>query len=207
MSVQVDISRNPSGFTLLELLVAISVFAIMSIMAYGGLNQIISNNTIASQALARMQAVQHTMYILTRDFYQIEQRDIRDELGTTQPYLLSNNNVDTVIEFTRNGRRNPANLLRSHLQRVAYQLQDNKLIRLSWPQLDRVQDMQPYRSELLDAVDDFRLRYLDSNAEWHEQWPPLNTSPGAAIPLPAAIEVSLTLKDWGELRRLYKVNR
>lgn len=206
MSARFNPAARSAGFTLLELLVAISVFAIMSIMAYGGLSQIISNNTIASGALDRMQALQHTMYTLTRDFYQIEERNIRDEYGNTQPYLLSNN-LDTIIEFTRNGRRNPAGLLRSNLQRVAYQLQDNKLIRLSWPQLDRAPGTEPYRSELLTDVNEFTVRYQDSKAEWHEQWPPLNTAPGAITARPAAIEISLKLKDWGELKRLYRVNR
>lgn len=206
MSARFNPAARSAGFTLLELLVAISVFAIMSIMAYGGLSQIISNNTIASGALDRMQALQHTMYTLTRDFYQIEERNIRDEYGNTQPYLLSNN-LDTIIEFTRNGRRNPAGLLRSNLQRVAYQLQDNKLIRLSWPQLDRAPGTEPYRSELLTDVNKFTVRYQDSKAEWHEQWPPLNTAPGAITARPAAIEISLKLKDWGELKRLYRVNR
>jgi general secretion pathway protein J len=195
------------GFTLLELLVAISVFAIMSVMAYGGLSQIISNNTSAEKSMARMQEVQLTMYTLTRDFNQIIQRDIRDEYGTEQSYLVADNNPDMVVEFTRGGHRNPANLLRSNLQRVAYQLKENKLIRLAWPQLDRVQGMEPYNSELLSNIEKFDLRYLDASAEWHDQWPPLNTDPAAALPLPVAIQVDMTLKDWGDIKRLYKVNR
>jgi general secretion pathway protein J len=195
------------GFTLLELLVAISVFAIMSVMAYGGLSQIISNNTSAEKSMARMQEVQLTMYTLTRDFNQIIQRDIRDEYGTEQSYLVADKNPDMVVEFTRGGHRNPANLLRSNLQRVAYQLNENKLIRLAWPQLDRVQGMEPYNSELLSNIEKFDLRYLDASAEWHDQWPPLNTDPAAALPLPVAIQVDMTLKDWGDIKRLYKVSR
>jgi len=197
------------GFTLLELLVAMSVFAIMSVMAYGGLSQIISNNTSAEAALERMQSVQHMMYTLTRDFNQIIERNIRDEFGTTQPYLVAGSDPDTVVEFTRSGRRNPAKLLRSNLLRVAYQLEDNKLYRLFWPQLDRVQGMEPGRSELLDNIETFDIRYLDNNADWHTNWPPANlgTSTAVAIPLPVAIEISMTLTDWGKLKRLYKVSR
>lgn len=208
------------GFTLIELLIAISVFAIMAVMAYGGLSQIIRNNTLSEQSMARVQKVQLAVYIMTRDFNQIIQRDIRDEFGTTQPYLISNS-LDYVIEFTRNGRRNPAGFLRSNLQRVAYQLKDNKLYRLTWPQLDRVQGMKPDRRELLDNVKDFTIRYLDANAAWHNQWPPLNNSPGTTTnnsstpgssgttvtAPPAAIEVDLQLKDWGEIKRLYNVGR
>jgi len=200
-------SHKVRGFTLLELLIAIVVFAVMSIMAYGGLSQIIRNNTSAEQSMARMQEIQQAMYAMTRDFNQIIQRDIRDELGTTQPYILSNSNLGYVIEFTRNGRRNPGGFLRSNLQRIAYEFSENKLYRLAWPQLDRVQGMEPNKRELLGLVDSFSIRYLDAKAGWHDQWPPLNAAPGAAIPLPAAIEVSLELKDWGKLKRLYNVSR
>ncbi|MGB5396438.1 MAG: type II secretion system minor pseudopilin GspJ [Gammaproteobacteria bacterium] len=201
--------RKHNGFTLLELLVAMSVFAIMSVMAYGGLSQVITNNTSAEAELERMQSVQHMMYTLTRDFSQIIQRDIRDEFGTTQPYLVAGNDPDTVVEFTRSGRRNPAQLLRSNLQRVAYQLEDNTLYRLFWSQLDRVQGMEPARNELLDNIEAFDIRYLDSQAEWHTGWPALNTSvsAGVAIPLPVAVEISMTLSDWGKLKRMYKVSR
>ncbi len=171
------------GFTLIELLIAISVFAIMAAMAYGGLSQIIRNNSLSEQSMARVQQVQRAVYIMTRDFNQIIERDIRDQFGTTQPYLISNT-LDYVVEFTRNGRRNPAGFLRSNLQRVAYQLKDNKLYRVTWPQLDRVQGMEPDSRELLDNVKDFTIRYLDASAAWHNQWPPLNNSPGiAARPL------------------------
>lgn len=202
-------SRQQRGFTLIELLVAISVFAIMSVMAYGGLSQIIRNNTSAEASLARLQEIQQAMYTLTRDFSQIIERDIRDEFGITQNYLSSGTNLDYVVELTRSGRRNPAKLLRSHLQRVAYQLTDNTLTRLAWPQLDRVQGMEPHRSELLGDIESFEIRYLDSNAVWHETWPALTFSatPGVTVPLPVAIEINISLKDWGKLKRLYKVSR
>ena len=209
MSVISRPAHHGRGFTLLELLVAMSVFAIMSVMAYGGLSQIMRNNISAEASLERMQSVQHTMYTLTRDFNQIIERDIRDEFGTTQAYLTAGNDPDSVVEFTRSGRRNPANLLRSNLQRVAYQLEENKLYRLFWPQLDRVQGMEPSRNELLDKIEAFDIRYLDKDAEWHTNWPPANFSAGGgvSVPLPVAVEISMTLLDWGELKRLYKVSR
>ncbi len=212
--------RHTTGFTLLELLVSISIFAIMSVMAYGGINQIITNNSSAETALDRIQAAQQAIHTLSRDFSQIVPRKIRDELGDEQDYLIAGSNPDYSIEFSRGGRRNPAALARSSLQRVAYQLDNDILYRLLWPQMDRVQGMEPYRSELISGVDRFSLRYLDHAAQWHEQWPPATlaavatpaagTGNGVATAptsLPLAIEVTLTLNDWGELKRLYLVNK
>lgn len=195
------------GFTLLELLVAVAVFAILSAMAYGGLRNVLDNSQQTESAMQRLQQVQLAMLNISRDFTQIAQRGIRDEYGNPANYILSGQGGDVFIEFTRGGRRNPAELLRSHLQRVAYKLEENTLSRLHWPQLDRTQEMQPYESVLLEDVENASIRFLDSNNEWHGEWPPLNASgaPGAETIALAAIEFSLELQDWGELVRLFKV--
>ena len=113
-----------NGFTLLELLIAIAVFAIMSVMAYGGLSSVISNSTKIEKELEKIRQVQRTMSTITRDLTQITYRSIRDEFGNTQANVTANINTDYLVEFTRNGRRNPAKLLRSHLLRVAYKLEE-----------------------------------------------------------------------------------
>lgn len=193
------------GFTLLELLIAIAVFAIMSVMAYGGLSSVILNSTQAEIELEKLQTMQHAMFTMTRDFTQITRRNIRDEFGNTQPHLVAGSNIDFLVEFTRNGRRNPARLLRSNLLRVAYRYEDNKLFRLFWPQLDRVQGMEPYEDVLLDNVKLAELRYLDNAGEWHNEWPPLSSTGTVSVDSPLAIEFKLELDGWGEITRIYKV--
>lgn len=197
-------AQTGTGFTLIELLVAIAVFAVMSVMAYGGLSNVIDNSTHATLELERLQAVQHAVFVVGRDLTQIVERDIRDEYGNNQSYIAAGNNPDYLLEFSRGGRRNPAKQLRSHLLRVAYRLEDEKLSRLFWPQLDRVQNMEPYESILLEDVSSTELRFLDTRGEWHAQWPPLSTPDSKLIDL-SAIELSLSLKDWGEIKRLYRV--
>jgi general secretion pathway protein J len=192
------------GFTLLELLVAIAVFAIMAVMAYGGLSNVIANSDQSKVALNRLQQVQLAMLALSRDFSQISKRNIRDEYGNSTNYLMVGGDIDLVVEFTRNGRRNPAELLRSHLQRVAYKLEDDRLIRMHWNHLDRSQGAEPVESELLNDVNAFDIRFLDSNGEWHSEWPPLSPSSQSGEPAwLVALELNLELADWGELRRIY----
>ncbi len=199
-----------SGFTLLELLIASIIFAIMAIMAYGGLGNVLDNSKSSQQALKRLQQIQQSVSILNRDFSQIMPRAIRDEYGNTQPYLTTGNNLDNLVELTRGGRVNPANLLRSSLLRVAYRFDDEKLVRLQWQQLDRAQGIEPRQTTLIDNIENVTLRFLDGSGEWQEQWPPLNTATGdrqdVNINRPAAIEIVLQLKDWGDIRRLYAMN-
>jgi general secretion pathway protein J len=196
------------GFTLLELLVAVAIFAVLSAMAYGGLSNVIDNSQQTEVTMQRLQQVQLAMLKISRDFTQLAQRNIRDEYGNSKDYILTGEDGDIFIEFTRGGRRNPAELLRSHLQRVAYKLEENQLFRLDWPHLDRTREMQPYESVLLDQVEKASVRFLDMKNEWHDEWPPLNaiSQDGNDSETLSAIEFTLELQDWGELVRLFVVN-
>ena len=196
------------GFTLLELLVAVAVFAILSSMAYGGLRNVIDNSQQTELSMQRLQQVQLAMLKISRDFTQLSQRNIRDEYGNPNNYIMAGEGSDVFIEFSRGGRRNPAQLQRSHLQRVAYKLEEKTLSRLHWPHLDRTQEMQAYESVLLEDVENASIRFLDNNNEWHNEWPPLSATgqPGDAAVTLSAIEFTLELQDWGELVRIFLVS-
>lgn len=205
--------RRQSGFTLLELLIASIVFAIMALMAYGGLDNVIRNSEASQQSLQRLAEVQKCISVMNRDFEQIIQRNIRDEFGTEQAFISAGNDIDMLTEFTRSGRVNPANLPRSTLIRVAYRIDDDALVRLQWPHLDRAPGTEAKTTTLLSGIEDVRIRYLDADAEWKDQWPPLGAEQPSASPVgsantpaPIAIEVILDLQDWGKIRRLYKIN-
>ena len=195
-----------SGFTLLELLIASIIFAIMAIMAYGGLANVMENSKSSQTALKRLQQIQQSVSVLNRDFIQILPRAVRDEYGNVQPALSAGNNIDNLVEFTRGGRVNPANLLRSTLLRVAYRFEEEKLVRLQWPQLDNAPGAKAKQTMLIDDVANVTIRFLDQNGEWQEQWPPLNSTGGDGTGNTTeltAIEIVLELNDWGEIRRLY----
>ena len=199
------------GFTLLELLIASIIFALMAIMAYGGLANVMDNSEASKQALQRLKQLQQTVSMLNRDFSQIVQRPIRDDRGNQQSSLTAGNNIDYLVELTRGGRSSPPALLRSSLVRVAYRLEEDKLVRLQWPQLDRSPNSEARETVLIDNVESMSIRFLAQNKEWQQQWPPLNapaaTAEGepATPERPAAIEIVLQLNDWGDIRRLYPI--
>ena len=84
-----SLQAKQQGFTLLELMIASIIFAIMAVMAYGGLDNVISNSQSSKQSLQRLQQIQQSVSILNRDFGQIIPRPIRDEFGNPQPYLTA----------------------------------------------------------------------------------------------------------------------
>lgn len=191
------------GFTLIELMVAMSIFAILSLLAYGGLESVIKNKTRTDQVLQRIHQLQMTMLNFHRDFGQLENRVGHDEFGTTL-LALSTRNDELLIDFTRSGWRNPAKLQRSSLQRVAYKLDENSLYRITWPYVDRAQDNLVIETLLIDNIEDVKLRFLNDNKEWNEDWPDINAAAGSNSQ-PIAIEVTLQMNDWGEVVRLFKV--
>lgn len=192
-----------AGFTLLELLVALSIVALISVMAYGGLRTVLETRQHVEAQANRMQELQTALLIIGRDLGQMVPRGIRDEYGDQQPALHTASLGPQLLEFTRGGWRNPTAIARGELQRVAYGLEQESLQRSSWQVLDRAQDSTPYRGELLSGVRALSLRYMDGEGAWHEQWPP-ELSTGLTEPgMPRAMEWLLELEDLGEFRRLF----
>ncbi len=207
--------RTQRGFTLLELLVAVGVFAVMSVMAYGGLKTVLDSRQQTDAQAKRLAAVQLTFMRLERDIEQMTARGIRDEFGDVKAPLLTVSNSDVVVEFTHTGWSNPTNAPRSHLQRVGYALKDKQLLRAYWLVLDRAQDSKPIQTAMLDKVKNVEWRFMDNAGKWQTQWPPATTAspqpqtptpPGQTLSqLPRAVEVTLELDDLGRLTRLFSV--
>lgn len=199
-----------SGFTLMEVLVAIFIFAIVSAIAMGGYNELVKQSDIVNDGAARTRAVQATMQRLNLDFTSLEPRPVRQPLGDgLVPALRADEKSGTgeLVEFTHSGWSNPAGVPRSTLQRAAYRIEDDKLIRDYWLALDRTMTSEPESAELLDGVKSLKFRFMDPNRTWHEQWPPLGYSPAEAPWVrPIAVEITLELEDWGELKRLVEVS-
>ena len=191
------------GFTLLELLVATAIFAIVGIMAFGGFNAVLAQRDRTVENLARLKDVQFAMRILAQDLYQITPRSVRDELGNQEkPAVLAGERNEYLVEFTRAGWTNPAALPRSTLQRVAYRLEDETLIREYWPVLDRTLSNEPVEMELLQDVEAIEFSFLDLQREWQTEWPPLGAAgPIASRARPLAVEVTVDLLDWGRITR------
>jgi len=197
-------NRN-AGFTLLELLVALSIFALLAAMAYGGLNTVLKARAATDLQAARLTQLQNTFFWLGRDLTQTVNRPVRDEYGDLQPALMGVEMGDYRLALTRGGWLNPADRPRGGLQRVAYGLRDDQLLRVYWNVLDRAQDSPPQESVLLDGVERLELRYLDAQKQWSDAWP--NAAAGAApnTAPPRAVEVTIETKAEGRITRLFGV--
>ncbi|WP_395683488.1 type II secretion system minor pseudopilin GspJ [Dokdonella sp.] len=200
--------RVSSGFSLLELLVALAVFAALAAAAYGGLASIARTRAALAQQQDRFAAVTRAVSALERDLRQAIARPVLDNSGHPTNALLGNSSS---IELTRLGYANPLAEPRSHLERVVYASDRGTLRRARYAVLDRAPDSAPQVRELLERAGELHLRYYGCDQVWHEAWPPRGLACASAAPvdplavLPRAIEFRFTPEGLGELRRVVEL--
>jgi general secretion pathway protein J len=200
--------RAVHGFTLIELLVAMAIVAIIGVMALGGLTSAIRQQGIARERAERWQKIQLAMRMVVQDLAQLQPRVTREEQGSTyEPVLLADPSAQFALEFSRGGWANPGGFQRGTVLRVAYNWEDDKLVRLHWPVMDRTLATPPVRTEILDGVENVEVRFLDASGQWQLQWPPLTMSgPQRLVATPRAVEFAIELKDFGRIWRVVETS-
>jgi general secretion pathway protein J len=252
---------SAGGFTLVEILVALLILAIMAALGYSTYRAARISAERTEESLKRSREIEFGMRIMVADFAQLVPRPVRDILGQSRlPALrgtpgggnvtatsasLGANGVGSsaasgmsfnsdspsqglsfnsgsalgastdlsalsMVDFTRAGWSNTAGQQRSTLQRVSYALVGDVLKRSYQTNLDTVQGNKPVVQDLLTGVKGVRLRYLDGNQAWQNQWPESttiqNSSTADLQSRPVAIEIIIQFKDWGAIRRLVEVS-
>ncbi|HET7064766.1 MAG TPA: type II secretion system minor pseudopilin GspJ [Rudaea sp.] len=188
------------GFSLIELLVALAVFATMAALAYGGLDSVARTRAELGRQQDAFRDLMRGVGLIERDLRQAISRPVRGNYGEPLPALIGSS---AHIEFTRTGFANPLAEPRSNLERVLYELDDAALKRGIYPVLDRAPATAPTLATLRSNVDSFRLRYLDASNRWSDTWPPLREAaagaPDLLTQLPRAVEFRIGTSDYGEV--------
>jgi len=205
------------GFTIIEVMIAIFIAAVMFAIGYGAINQALRDRDSINASQARITEIQRAMRVVAQDVAQIVARPARDTSGTGQlmPAVMAGNTDDVLMTFTRGGWSNPAGLPRPAEQRVRYRYVglDTSLVREHWVSVDPALNTEPRQRVLLTRVRSVELRFLDPGSRnWREDWPPAAPS-GPANPLqvdqlmlrPLAIEITMVLEDWGRVLRVFEI--
>jgi len=196
-----------SGFTLIEMIIAIFIFSIVSIMAYGGLNYVLKGQNYLQSSSNQLRDMQLTFRYFEKDFNQMINRSVRNQYQDLQPSFVGDE--DKAFSFTHAGWRNPADLARSKMQRVSYELYENTLKRYTWGQLDGAIAEEFFTTDLLEGVESIKLRYLDQANQWQTTWPPLNSSSVPQVgsiqkfTIPRALELTIKVENIEEIKRLF----
>ena len=197
------VRQKSPGFTLLELLVSMSIFATLGLGAYQMLQTVADSHQRVRSSAEAFTGLNLAYSIIQRDFNQFAPRAVRDEYGEVLP-TIDFENEDYIIEFTRRGWRNPAGRQRSRLQRVAYSLdfEEETLTRHFWKVLDRAEDSEPVSQLLLEGVTDFRVTGFSGDESAIDREFVLEDEEAAA---PLAMEVVISTNALGESYRLFQM--
>ena len=192
------------GFTLLELMIAILLFAMISSAAYKLFDSVSRAQSVTDGILDRLDAIQRAEIIIEKDFFQMVDRPVRNEFGKKLEAIQAPSREGFLVEFTRSGWRNPLGALRSNLQRVAYNIENGELIRYYWVMLDRSQEPVRQRQKVLGGVRSIKLRFLDEKRQWRGTWPTkqlkqVRQKKNKAGAMPAAVEIAIVHEDFGSI--------
>lgn len=191
-----------AGFTLLEVLIAIAIFSLISLSSFSIFNSVLTGDERAKQRSDRQNELQRGFLIIERDLTQLSRRSIRIEGEEPLTRLIQSAedsfaSEEQAIAFVKHGWTNPGLLLpRSDMQSVAYRLTEETLERLHFNFVDSVVGEEPKVRPLIQNVTAVNFEYFNGK-EWLKTWS--NSS------LPLAIAILLETKDYGLIRRQFLV--
>ncbi|MEW6998825.1 type II secretion system minor pseudopilin GspJ [Colwelliaceae bacterium BS250] len=190
------------GFTLLEVLIAVALFAMISLGAAAMLTTIIDSSEKGKQHSDKLNELQRAFLVMERDFVQMTRRTIRLEgdapldnfIHTNESTYSSNTHG---IAFVRQGWKNPGLLLpRSDVQAVTYQLEENTLNRLHYVFVDSVVGEEPKVRPLITGVTKVDFEF-HNGLKWSKELPEKD--------LPMAVAIEIEIENYGLIRRQFLV--
>jgi general secretion pathway protein J len=182
--------RRAAGLTLIELMVALAVVAVLGVISYRAVAAASESRARLSDEYQRWSDITRFVQMVDTDMLQIATRP--SATGTSVSLLLTPAGADSSVELSflkLDGAR-------ANARRIGYRLDGTQLILLRWPGTDATS--VPTRDVVLDRVKSLNFAIL-ANGQWSKAWPPV---PEVASRLPAAIEMKLELADVGIVRRL-----
>ncbi|SEL57274.1 type II secretion system protein J (GspJ) [Colwellia chukchiensis] len=190
------------GFTLLEVLIAVAIFSVISMASFSIFQTVLSSDSVSKARTERINELQRGFLIIERDLLQIARRSVRLQGEAPLDSFLHTNNeryssYEQGLGFVRHGWTNPGLLLpRSEMQAVVYQLNDNVLQRVHFNFVDAVVGEAPKVRPLISQVEKVDFEFYDGK-KWQ------NTLQENS--LPTAIAIELDTQDYGVIRRQFLV--
>lgn len=188
------------GFTLMEILIALFIFTILSFLLVSALRTVINADTGTEKKAERLHNLQMTLLLMSRDIEQAINRPIVNADGKEEAAFTG---TTSGFQLTHTGYANtPTTLSHTTLQRSAYTFAENTLFRYTFPVLDATPKTKAESKILLNNVSEVSFKYLNDKGRFVDQWPEKENSQ----PLPRGIRIYLTILKWGKMSQLYLVS-
>ncbi len=189
------------GFTLIEILIALAVFTILAAATSTIIYNVSTTRARVLQQNERLESLELALSMFKYDLLQAIDRPITIHKTSAIFAFLGD---ETSLEFSRGGYVYPHVLRRSALKRVAWYCRDSSLVRRSWERLDVPTRAAYSEKTALANLTSCKLGYLNKNLQTLKEWR------GKALdseqnkePLPTAVQLHVSLADWGHLSYLF----
>ena len=169
-----------AGFTLVEMLVAMLIFAMLAVAGVGLLRASVDTQAAIDNRLDGINAQERVAALFTAD---LGQATARPQVGLGESRQLSFSGTPSSVSLMRGGWANPDGLPRSSLQRVEWTGSQSNVSRIAHLFLDGSDPGQP--AIIQRDVETFTLRYRRADGSWTESF-----SSTEREMLPAAVELT-----------------
>lgn len=178
------LARDGNGFTLVEMMVALFIFSMLSVAGVIMLRTAVDSDEVTAENLGQMAEMQRFVSLMETDLSQALPRSARDDGGDRMPAFASEigGPEAAFLKFTRGGQSNINGDARSNLERVEYRLMDGRLERWRYRMTDGGSIDQP--AILISEVESLELRFRDKRGQWSDRW-----ETERLVDLPRAVEM------------------
>lgn len=198
MNKQRNTKQQQSGFSLVELMVALAVFSVISAASFVGLNSAIRSYSFFTQESADEARSEVFIALITKDFLQVVPRIVRDSNGDYQPAFKLGGAY--LVELSRGGQ--PLIGQSTGISRIAYKKEKDTIWRYTWPFLDNINTTEPSKALVLENVKSIKITAINEALKKSEKWPSTQSFDKRVYALiPQAIQVKIDIEGDGKTER------
>ena len=197
-------TAKSAGFTLVEVIIVIGIFAILSSISYTALTQYISVTEKLEEKEAFQQRLQSLFTIMEKDFRYIVNRSVRDEFGDGEPAFELDKSSDISGEKVRFTTIYPdyQNPVTGKSVRVAWSHDEEGIYRNFWPHLDRTDSTEVTTIKIIEGVEHFDIELYQWDVVYGLQ---TTDTFGGDFQIPFGIKVILEMENGVEYYRLFDI--
>lgn len=194
------------GFTLIELMIAVIIFAALSIISYRTLSSLITTKNVVTNSQKKWGSIAKTVNLFSTAWNRSIPLIIRDSDGTALPAVWGKQELhgkfDSQLEITEAGFIGDNVYGSSPPKRVGFRFVGDKLYLVTWPVLNRIQNTTPEIDLLLANIDQFKISYFYPDRQWRDTWP---ASPKDITTLPNGLKLYIKMKTGEEINRQWSL--
>ena len=190
------------GFTLVEVLIALFIFSLISAGAVAALTSAIDGKAQMSKKNAWVTSLQNTRALLASDMANVVLRPVRNEGGMQEALMFDGGGKQVLLRFIRTGWINPAGIeKRGDLQRVEYVFENGELIRRVLSRVNPGFDSPQIKRVLMSGLQSVSVEFLGPQGKTPLWIVPVDGS----IALPKIIAIDMQLPDNIKITQLFEV--